>query len=40
VDVFFDPPKAKKGEFKGSLKIFTNDDEFKQIILPVHGTLK
>jgi hypothetical protein len=39
VDVFFDPPKAKKGEFKGSLKISTNDSEFKEIILPVHGIL-
>jgi hypothetical protein len=40
VDVFFDSPKAKKGEFKGSLKISTNDPEFKEIILPVHGTLR
>lgn len=39
VDVFFDPSKAKKGEFDGSLKIFTNDEEFKEIVLPVHGTL-
>jgi hypothetical protein len=40
VDVFFDPTKAKKGEFKGSVKISTNDEEFKEIILPVHGTLR
>jgi hypothetical protein len=39
VDVFFDPPKARKGEFKGSLKILTNDTEFKKISIPVHGTL-
>jgi len=39
VDVFFDPPMARKGEFKGSLQILTNDAEFKKIILPVHGNL-
>lgn len=40
VDVFFNSPKAKKGEFKGSLKISTNDHEFKEIILPVHGMIR
>ncbi len=39
VDVYFLPEKAKQGAFQGSLTIFTNDDEFKQIILPIHGKL-
>lgn len=39
VDVYFQPEKAKKGEFKGSLTISTNDEEFKQIVLPIHGNL-
>lgn len=39
VDVYFQPEKAKKGEFKGALTISTNDKEFKQIILPIHGNL-
>jgi hypothetical protein len=39
VDVYFQPEKAKKSEFQGSLTILTNDDEFKQIVLPIHGKL-
>ena len=39
VDVYFQPENVKKGGFKGSLKILTNDDEFKQIVLPIHGKL-
>lgn len=39
VDVFFKPEKAKKGEFKGDLTIFTNDEKFKKIIIPVQGKL-
>lgn len=39
VDVYFQPEKAKKGEFQGSLTILTNDEEFKQILLPIHGNL-
>ena len=39
VDVYFQPEKAKKGEFQGSLTISTNDKEFKQIVLPIHGNL-
>jgi hypothetical protein len=39
VDVSFQPEKAKKGKFQGALTIFTNDEEFKQIILPIYGKL-
>jgi hypothetical protein len=39
VDVFFQPEKAKKGTFKGDLTILTNDEEFKKIVIPVHGEL-
>ena len=39
VDVYFQPEKAKKGTFLGSLTIFTNDEEFKRIVLPVRGKL-
>ena len=39
VDVYFQPEKAKKGAFQGSLTILTNDDEFKKIVLPIHGKL-
>lgn len=39
VDVYFQPEKAKKGAFQGSLTISTNDKEFKQIVLPIHGNL-
>ena len=39
VDVSFQPEKAKKGKFQGSLTIFTNDEEFKQIVLPIYGKL-
>ena len=39
VDVYFQPEKAKKGTFLGSLTILTNDEEFKRIVLPVRGTL-
>ena len=39
VDVYFQPEKAKEGAFQGSLTISTNDKEFKQIVLPIHGNL-
>lgn len=39
VDVFFQPEKAKKGTFEGDLTILTNDEEFKQIVLPIRGKL-
>jgi hypothetical protein len=39
VDVYFQPKKAKKGTFQGSLTILTNDEEFKRIVLPVRGKL-
>lgn len=39
VDVYFQPEKAKKGEFHGALTILTNDKEFKRIVLPIHGKL-
>jgi hypothetical protein len=39
VDVYFQPEKAAKGKFEGSLTIFTNDYEFKQIVLPINGKL-
>ena len=39
VDVYFKPEKAKKGEFQGSLTIWTNDEDFKQIVLPIRGKL-
>jgi hypothetical protein len=39
VDVYFQPEKAQKGTFQGSLTILTNDREFKRIVLPVRGKL-
>ena len=39
VDVSFQPEKAEKGEFQGLLTIFTNDEGFKQIALPIYGKL-
>ena len=39
VDVYFQPEKAKKGAFQGSLTILTNDEQFKQIVIPVRGEL-
>jgi hypothetical protein len=39
VDVYFQPEKAKKGEFHGALTILTNDKEFKRFVLPIHGKL-
>lgn len=39
VDVYFQPEKAKKGAFQGFLTILTNDEQFKQIVIPVRGEL-
>ena len=39
VDVYFQPERVKTGSFQGSLTILTNDDEFKQIVLPIYGKL-
>lgn len=39
VDVYFKPEKARKGTFQGSLTVLTNDEEFKEIVLPIRGKL-
>ena len=39
VDVYIIPEKARPGKYEGALTIVTNDKEFKEIVLPIHGAL-